>query len=755
MKNSIWKHYASLSALVIFLVITSLLANGCNNSRPDPSETTALSELSTQESQVTQTETALSDENVPVQTTRDENSIENDSSDHTTDSSETLPVSAATEAQSEAPAMDTQAPTVDTQTPTVDTDSPTVNTEAPETNAPVIMPEAAPVLNPSEPITKEGTFRVNVGQGKAYAVAFSPSDTGYWSFFSQNSGDTFASLYDTDWHMIASDDNTYDGKNFAIEAQLTAGQTYYLMFKWASPANEGNIDVTFKQGRLDAETTAETDAETVPETTAETMAETMAETTMEIMTEAPVETLPPIVEDPDPMDEICDIIHDTVITDTTAFTIHVSNQEKYGIVLAPTESGTWILTSNSTGDARATLYDITDSPFRVVAENDDSDMDLDFSITYALTAGRRYALVVSWVGSAYTTSMPLKFTTGQLPYHSSVDHVNGKGPNGSEYFTDRGGNWLDGIDYMDAATHGISVNADATISIGGWCAVDGGTYQYVYSINGEEWYKAIGGYTGEPLNNYYQSQFGFTNATINGMFHNNYGGLVADLSRWAGQTVDVIFAAEPLAGSSDVCPIICIQGLTVPGNTSGDDEDETQGSDPTPDDPDKPTVSLTIDPRTLPYGSISGDITTIINATGSEYSPMVAAAGLPSAALLHQGSIHLGNIDLSQYSRVVITYASDWGEATQYDHAADVAQGYGKIYLVDQNYCRPNKYTNQLHVTPSIVVAESGSYKPDGMWTLTNHEIDLTDISYSGDVYLTCDFLHGQIILIDSITFYP
>ena len=122
---------------------------------------------------------------------------------------------------------------------------------------------------------------------------------------------------------------------------------------------------------------------------------------------------------------------------------------------------------------------------------------------------------------------------------------------------------------------------------------------------------------------------------------------------------------------------------------------------------------------------------------------MIAAAGLTSGAMLHNGSIALGNINLGQYSKAIIYYATDWGDATQADLAAAKEQGYGRLGLSAYNSPAAN-------VDPSGFICSQ--YTPAGGWAITAHEIEL--VAYEGPVFVSADFLATQFIIIDRIEFY-
>lgn len=138
---------------------------------------------------------------------------------------------------------------------------------------------------------------------------------------------------------------------------------------------------------------------------------------------------------------------------------------------------------------------------------------------------------------------------------------------------------------------------------------------------------------------------------------------------------------------------------------------------------------------------ISGHCTTLVGKEGHDNSPMVAAGGVDSAALLHQGSIALGELDLSKYSKVIIKYGIDNGPDTIKKHTAN---GTNRIMLTTAD--------NNMTMTPGGDVLAYVDYTPNG-WSLMSIEIDLTAVDYNGNVFLTWDTLDGTFMLIGSVEF--
>ena len=160
-----------------------------------------------------------------------------------------------------------------------------------------------------------------------------------------------------------------------------------------------------------------------------------------------------------------------------------------------------------------------------------------------------------------------------------------------------------------------------------------------------------------------------------------------------------------------------------------------------------PSKVTTIDPRNLPEGSITGHMPVIVNAENKpDHFPMIAAAGLTDGAMLHQGSIYLGEFDLTKYEKVIIYYATDWGQGTQDGLAAAKEQGFGYIGL--------SAWDNNNVVNPDRSGFIGEQYNPAGGWVITAHELpNVAASGYSGPVYVSADFLGGQFIIIDRIEF--
>lgn len=112
------------------------------------------------------------------------------------------------------------------------------------------------------------------------------------------------------------------------------------------------------------------------------------------------------------------------------------------------------------------------------------------------------------------------------------------------------------------------------------------------------------------------------------------------------------------------------------------------------------------------------------------------------AALLHQGSVGVGEVDLAKYSKVVIKYTTDASQGTY-----DLYNASGKILNADMNMV--------MSPDAATVVTSATFNLPElnQSWVMQTIEIDLTAVDYSGNVYIAWDTLEGSFMVIASVEF--
>ena len=174
--------------------------------------------------------------------------------------------------------------------------------------------------------------------------------------------------------------------------------------------------------------------------------------------------------------------------------------------------------------------------------------------------------------------------------------------------------------------------------------------------------------------------------------------------------------------------------------TKGSYWDDGVGSYTVYCDVEAPTVGNLVVPQE--QWVVSGHVPSIVTTDQSNYSGMLNAAGVESAALLHQGSIDLGKIDLSLYSKVVVYWGSDASDVTINAYNANANNRFMLVTTDKNGLMSPDE---------STVIAAT-TYRLHG-WHLKAVEIDLNGVDYSGPVFLTDDSLPGNLTLVYSIEF--
>ena len=140
--------------------------------------------------------------------------------------------------------------------------------------------------------------------------------------------------------------------------------------------------------------------------------------------------------------------------------------------------------------------------------------------------------------------------------------------------------------------------------------------------------------------------------------------------------------------------------------------------------------------------TVSGHCAQIVHKEGHDNSPMVAAGGIESGALLHQGAVGIGEIDLSKYSKAIISYGIDNSPVTVGHYEANA-----------NNRIMLSKVDNHMSNAPAEEdIIASATYTLEG-WSLVTIEIDLTEVDYNGPVFVTYDTLPGTFMLIGKIEF--
>ncbi len=165
------------------------------------------------------------------------------------------------------------------------------------------------------------------------------------------------------------------------------------------------------------------------------------------------------------------------------------------------------------------------------------------------------------------------YTASNVHYFSRVDSINGFGPSGSSTVAyDMGSNDKTGIAYL---VYNGNSTEDKKLVMAGWSLVEDGIEKYVWSADGgKTWNDVV--YVGissasdasQGMLTYTANKYGtevdFSANTGNSCYQGTLGkesGLGADLSAFAGQTVDVTFAA--VTATDELCILLHVEGVKV------------------------------------------------------------------------------------------------------------------------------------------------------------------------------------------------
>ena len=140
--------------------------------------------------------------------------------------------------------------------------------------------------------------------------------------------------------------------------------------------------------------------------------------------------------------------------------------------------------------------------------------------------------------------------------------------------------------------------------------------------------------------------------------------------------------------------------------------------------------------------TVSGHKAGVTPAGDATHGNMVSAGGLENGALLHQGAIGLGEIDLSKYDKVIVYCGCD---------ASGVTQGYYDVNANNRIILTKVDTDGTMSPADEIIIA-SATYTLHG-WAPEAVEIDLSGIDYNGPVYVTYDTLPGTFMLVGAVEF--
>ena len=173
----------------------------------------------------------------------------------------------------------------------------------------------------------------------------------------------------------------------------------------------------------------------------------------------------------------------------------------------------------------------------------------------------------------------------------------------------------------------------------------------------------------------------------------------------------------------------------------------------TPDDettaPEDTTV--TPDAPATPVEDLKVDLSTLSAQVGSGYMADFAAAGYnqPIFLLGYGQYIDLGKMDLTGYNTVRIQYGCDGGDGTKGNFAALNGNAPIGLKSTASSYGQAGDYNMDGDIAHGDMVFSSNGWASGARWV----EIDVSDITYNGNVYVTMHNPTGTQIAITAIEF--
>jgi len=168
-------------------------------------------------------------------------------------------------------------------------------------------------------------------------------------------------------------------------------------------------------------------------------------------------------------------------------------------------------------------------------------------------------------------------------------------------------------------------------------------------------------------------------------------------------------------------------------NTTAPDEEETTEPEIKPDDTVINVSNVTVSSSSDLFKQLYCHATnTTVGAIKDENGDRVIPDDNTLIPLVYRGSVNLGSINLADYSSITITYA--------HGHLCAQATDLGSqgIYLTSRDVTGANDALTADH---GIIAQSTYTENTDStIWVIKSTTIDLTEVTYEGNVYLTFEF---------------
>ncbi len=270
----------------------------------------------------------------------------------------------------------------------------------------------------------------------------------------------------------------------------------------------------------------------------------------------------------------------------------------------------------------------------------------------------------------------------------------------------------------DGETATVS-NTVSTLYVWGWAAVMEEAYEFGYVIDDGE-------IVMDPA---------FTFEAEQGVID-----AIAGVGGIAGNRFAIAVDVAALEGEHNIKALVQLDGVYVivaEFNINKDGVTET-----TPEDDEEPST---------PSNAVVVDLATLADQVG--YRPNFAPAGYtkPLFVLGYGCYIDLGEMDLSKYTTVRILYGCDGSPATQENFGALNGDAPIGLKSTATYYGNSGTYEMDGDIAHADMVFSSDAWASGARWV----EIDLTNIDYTGNVYVAAHNPANTQIAISAIEFIP
>ena len=139
--------------------------------------------------------------------------------------------------------------------------------------------------------------------------------------------------------------------------------------------------------------------------------------------------------------------------------------------------------------------------------------------------------------------------------------------------------------------------------------------------------------------------------------------------------------------------------------------------------------------------TVTGTYSTVYTGANATFNTTPAVGADEYLITLHYGTIHLGELDLSQYSKVTVTYgtAAD-GLIPDSNFSGEYAATQQRVLLLNAASATDATGVFELLPEDNAIVASAHYEISDSFMSVKTVEIDLSEVDHNGQLYLSFDF---------------